>query len=340
MKNKTHFSLFGDLSAFLNIVKKRQAVIDKSSCEMPEKSGANRLAASLHPNNQAILLTEKKVLAGGDMIASFRSADGKAAYFRPGQYINLYEPDSEVSCPFFIVSPPSEAAQGIYRLYISKRIAANLFETILNASDNSEFRLGEPTGFLYVQPLRDAAEIIVITDETGIGAAIALSAEKGVTAFCKGDTTGLDGIKSFESLSDIPKLSDDVSIFVCGAEAFCDEIRLNVTAKRKIRFFVTGEAFRECAAKSFTCTVICAGDKKDIPCYSNETLVASLEKAGVKSNARCRNGECGYCRCRLIKGDATAVFYNGEDTRRKADIHTRFIHPCRTFPDSDVTIEF
>ncbi|MBT3319579.1 MAG: 2Fe-2S iron-sulfur cluster binding domain-containing protein [Clostridia bacterium] len=62
-----------------------------------------------------------------------------------------------------------------------------------------------------------------------------------------------------------------------------------------------------------------------------------IERAKVAAPSKCRTGECGYCRSRLISGDV----FIPEDTdgRRAADKIHGYIHPCASFPISDIVIE-
>lgn len=91
------------------------------------------------------------------------------------------------------------------------------------------------------------------------------------------------------------------------------------------------------SGKEFQCKV-----KKDgkviatIPCIADETLLVALERAGMPSQSHCRSGKCGFCRARLTKGN---VFIpNSFDSRRLADIKHGIIHPCSSYPMSDVTV--
>lgn len=40
---------------------------------------------------------------------------------------------------------------------------------------------------------------------------------------------------------------------------------------------------------------------------SNETVLESMEKAGLAAEYNCRDGHCGACRCTLISGDVEYV---------------------------------
>ena len=75
----------------------------------------------------------------------------------------------------------------------------------------------------------------------------------------------------------------------------------------------------------------------EIEADSNETLLVAFERAGVAGPNRCRGGICGYCRSRLISGD---VFIPQDtDGRRQADKVYGYIHPCASFPVSDLVLE-
>ncbi len=75
----------------------------------------------------------------------------------------------------------------------------------------------------------------------------------------------------------------------------------------------------------------------DIEADSNETLLVAFERAGVAGPNRCRGGICGYCRSKLLSGEV----FIPEDTdgRRQADKAYGYIHPCASFPVSDLVLE-
>ncbi len=77
------------------------------------------------------------------------------------------------------------------------------------------------------------------------------------------------------------------------------------------------------------------GDKT-IDAISGESLLTALERAGVRVNVCCRSGECSLCRVRLIDGD---VFIADGVAKRKADEQYGYIHSCKSYPISDLTIQ-
>ena len=79
------------------------------------------------------------------------------------------------------------------------------------------------------------------------------------------------------------------------------------------------------------------------PCESvvtasgEEPILVALERAGLTVPSRCRSGECGWCRTKVISGDFFAPAEN--ENRRYADRLSGYIHPCATFPVSDMVLE-
>ncbi|RJP26802.1 MAG: FAD-binding protein [Actinobacteria bacterium] len=68
---------------------------------------------------------------------------------------------------------------------------------------------------------------------------------------------------------------------------------------------------------------------------AGEPLINSMERAGLVVEAVCRSGECTVCRTRLVSGE---VFAPARVLRRWADEHFGYIHPCMSYPLSDLRI--
>ena len=60
-----------------------------------------------------------------------------------------------------------------------------------------------------------------------------------------------------------------------------------------------------------------------------------MEKNGINAPSKCHVGECGFCRSKLKSGKVKTF----DGTIRTADKEYEFIHPCASFPESDVVIE-
>ena len=92
----------------------------------------------------------------------------------------------------------------------------------------------------------------------------------------------------------------------------------------------------EKAGQSFKAIVHMGGTTRIIPASAGESLLVALERAGMNPPACCRSGICGFCRSLLISGE---VFIpEDEDGRRLADKQFGYIHPCSSFPVSDLEI--
>lgn len=142
----------------------------------------------------------------------------------------------------------------------------------------------------------------------------------------------------------------DYSVFVCGPPAmykFCEpEIEKLGLPKRRVRFEVPGESLdikgipdfpKENIGKTFKVKLKMRDETGMFNISGDLPIMRSLENAGVVVPSDCRSGSCGWCHSRLIKGE---VFIpEGKDKRRMADAKFNWIHPCCTYPMSNLEIE-
>jgi len=89
--------------------------------------------------------------------------------------------------------------------------------------------------------------------------------------------------------------------------------------------------------KVFDMTVKQGAAEYKIKAQANEPILVALERAGIKAPSRCRSGECGWCRSKLISGNVFVPKEN--ELRRWADIAYGYIHPCSSFALSDIVLE-
>ena len=140
----------------------------------------------------------------------------------------------------------------------------------------------------------------------------------------------------------------DCSLFVCGPAAMMRAMEAAIAPlglpERRIRrktYGVTEAALeadwpREAAGKSFRLTVKMRDREITVPCAAGESVLVAMERAGLEPPSRCRSGECGWCRSRLAAG--TVYVPARTEHRRKADLAYGYIHPCCSFPTSDLTL--
>ena len=141
----------------------------------------------------------------------------------------------------------------------------------------------------------------------------------------------------------------EYSLFVCGPQVmrnFVDkEIATLGLRKKFIRNELFGEYFGPAkeadypanVAPAFKVTVRIAGKEQTITAPSDVSLLRSLEAAGIAAPSHCRSGECGWCHSKLVSGEVYTP--KSVDSRREADYLYGYIHPCCSFPLSDLTIE-
>lgn len=89
--------------------------------------------------------------------------------------------------------------------------------------------------------------------------------------------------------------------------------------------------------RTFTLTVHIRDKVCTVPAREDETLLVSMERAGVQAPNKCRAGGCGYCHSKWLGGDYLVA--DGRDGRRAADRKFGFIHPCVTYPQADMEID-
>ncbi len=140
------------------------------------------------------------------------------------------------------------------------------------------------------------------------------------------------------------------SVFICGPEAMykfvaskTEKLGLDSKNIRREMLGVTKKIWDDPAypakvkGKVFTLKVNQCGETFEIPANADEPILVALERAGINAPSRCRSGECGWCRSKLVSGD---VFTPAENEyRRWADKENGYIHPCCTFLLSDAQIE-
>jgi len=142
----------------------------------------------------------------------------------------------------------------------------------------------------------------------------------------------------------------DYSIYLCGPKAmyaFMDAELPKLGLKaRRIRKELAGEYGdptgdekypKDAAGKTYQITVLIRGKSQTVSCRADQTLLDALEKAGIRAPSHCRSGECGWCHSRLVSGDV--YIPEDSDGRRLADKKFGWIHPCCSYPVSDVTLD-
>ncbi len=139
------------------------------------------------------------------------------------------------------------------------------------------------------------------------------------------------------------------SVFLCGPQAMYDFVDKQIEDLSIERKYVRHELFGEYfhpekntdyngnISDVFSLTIKIADKDYSVKCRADTSLLRSMEQACIPAPSDCRSGKCGWCRSRLISGQ---VYIPSEvDGRRLADKEYGYIHPCVSFPLSDLIIE-
>lgn len=174
---------------------------------------------------------------------------------------------------------------------------------------------------------------------------------KAVHVLSDVETEGYEhGFITAEMIKKYAPEGEEFSVFLCGPEGMykflkpeIEKLGLPERLFRRKLIDVTKSVWEsegypaECKDKVFNLTVI-QGDKEyKIPCAANEPILVAIERGGIKAPSRCRAGECGWCRSKLVSGTFFVPAEN--EMRRWADVEYGYIHPCCTFATSDLVIE-
>ncbi len=169
-----------------------------------------------------------------------------------------------------------------------------------------------------------------------------LSCEEVSLAGCE---QGFITAHTIEKYADV----ENSSFFICGPQAMYKFVKkelatFNLPPKR-IRREVFGEVKdvtqspgfpQEIAGETFQIQVQIGSVTTEVPAKATETVLVALERANLKPPSQCRSGECGFCRAQLVSGD---VYVNPEsDGRRAADKQLGYIHPCASYPITDIEV--
>lgn len=162
--------------------------------------------------------------------------------------------------------------------------------------------------------------------------------------------TGETGFISADVIQKLVPDWDQVSYFVCGPQPMYDFLdgefdKMGIRPRfiRKEEYGETDDITRSvlypkgCEDKTFQIKVVFGKDERIIPAKATDTVVVSLEKAGLAPDTRCRSGACGWCRSYLMEGD---VWQRPQsDGVRERDKDMGYFHPCSAYPMSDLTIQ-
>jgi ferredoxin-NADP reductase len=166
------------------------------------------------------------------------------------------------------------------------------------------------------------------------------------------EEVSLEGCEQGFITADTIKKYTDVensSFFVCGPRVMYDFVDKELATfdlpPRRIRREVLGQVKditefpgfpQEITRETFRLRVQIGGATVDVAAKATETVLVAMERANLAPPSECRSGECGFCRSLLVSGDVYVIPDN--DRRRDADKEFGYIHPCASYPLTDLEI--
>lgn len=174
---KKKFSVNGNFKDSINTVKfliERKQFVNSAPAVLPTRTddfGVNKVAKSLHPKEQKLVISRIEEHAGIAKSYYLKSKAAPLAYFKAGQYLTfkLEIGSSVVTRSYSIASSPVSALNGEYQITV-KRIANGFVSDYIldNWKVGDEVTAYAPEGNLTYSPLRDAKNIVAVAGGSGI----------------------------------------------------------------------------------------------------------------------------------------------------------------------------
>ena len=300
------------------------------------------------------------------------------APFKAGQYITIHVTidDAPVTRAYSLSSAPALANKDIYKITI-KRVENGLVSNYMldNMKVGDKLDVSKPAGDFGYNPIKDEENVIAIAGGSGITPFMSLAHAilegtyncnltlfysvrtyddiifkreieeinkkkknvKFVITLTREEKEGyLNGHLTKEMLE--PYIKEFNTVLMCGPKELyrsMNEILNEFNIPRKSvhyeNFFVEYEPIEK---KEYKLKVVMKDKVEEITCKNDETLLVAMERAGIKAPSLCRVGECGYCRSILLDGKVKMI----GASLKKAEAENDYIHPCVSFPDSDIVL--
>ena len=370
MKVKVGLIGLFDMLKFKNLGKNREEMILKSSNkELPYDYKVNELARVYHPYKQYLKIKDIKDENEDTKTFTLIPDEEKTlelAPFKAGSYISIYVKtnDNIVSRAYSLSSSPKEALNNIYKITIKKKPDGYLSNYLFNnAKVGDKLFATEPGGNLTYNKLRDSKNVIAIAGGVGITPFISMAKaiNEGSENF---NLTILYGIRTTKDiifkneLAELTKNNSNIKIVY----VFSDE-----KVEGYPFGFIGSELIKKYLSKNESTSIFASGpealltyldkelpllkleqkyirierspislDTYEIKAKGNETLLEAFERNNLIIRAKCHLGGCGYCRTKLIKGTYVATKYL---KLKDIDKEFNYIHPCCSYPTSDMELE-
>ena len=222
--------------------------------------------------------------------------------------------------------------------------------------------VSRPLGDFGYNPLRDSREVVALCAEDSVApilsVAIAVALGKypcRLTVHCYGpfgqymrdlldnaaDTgTGVGVVYHDDSAAPAYTRGNTVMVAVGKGSAYLYDLAVSMTDDPKyLRVVRCAEDEPRPYGAPCVVRVHCFDGDHVLDARVGECLVDVLECSRVAVETRCRNGECGWCRVRVVQGDYDSLPHAKP---RQADVMYGYVHACRVIlkGDMEIAIEY
>ena len=313
------------------------------------------------------------------LTADVNSSTPHLAPFKAGQYITIHLTidSSPVTRAYSLSSSPSLASKDIYKITI-KRVENGLVSNYMldEIKVGDKLDVSMPAGEFGYNSVTDEENVIGIAGGSGITPLMSLAGAI-LDGIVDCNLTVFYSVRTYEDIifkneiEEINKKSKKVkfmitltreekegylnghltkemlepfikefnTVLMCGPKNLyrsMNEILNEFNIPRKSvhyeNFFVEYEPTEKI---TYNLKVVMKDKVEETTCKNDETLLVAMERAGIKAPSLCRVGECGYCRSILLEGKVKMI----GAALKKAEAENDYIHPCVSFPDSDIVLK-
>lgn len=348
------------VKGFLEDIKKtggipafRSRMIDEApNDELPCEYPVNALARMLHPVDFPLCVKECKA-ENGFMYVKLSFADSEDdIYFKCGQNLGIrYFYDGAVR--FSALPVMSISGRKTVETAFCRKADENAYRFFSDGALSSLTGVSFE-GLMTYNSIRDKGRVIILGDEYALSNAVSLAdgikrdytdTEVKLFGDCENSAffsfikekaeTELRAVNNIENEA----YGSDTTVFIAGCNDFCKKYAPLFCGKAaNVRTHPVALIDEYESVNEYTCTVIYRGESFTALCKEGERLSDAFMRADIPCDVRCSDGECGYCRCRLLQGDVKTL-KSGDDRRTGADIKYGYIHPCSVTAVSDITAE-
>lgn len=374
-KNKTEKNVIDQI---LKLSLEREKCIKEASNKPIRKDyGSNRVSSELHPDSLVMQIKEIKVESPTTK-SFVLVTESDFPNFLPGQYvtIDVLVDGLIYNRAFTISSSPSRILQNEIEITVKRTehgLISNYFFYQVNVGDY--FTVHGPFGNFTYQSLRDEKHVLALASGSGIIPFRAM-AHAICDGICEIDLTILyevtheNEILFHEELDELCKKNNHIhvvyvlreevkegyqknniskelilryqkehmSYFVCGSKDFYSSMNVILKELKIANKYIRHDFYNECEIptneETYELRILTGGKEKIVFGRGNETILQTLEREGIAHKKRCGVGVCGFCRSKLLSG---SVLTN-DKYLRAADKKYHYIHPCASYPISNLKI--